>query len=137
MNDDPLSVFVYGTLKRGQSREISWPRKPLSIHPATVRGALYDLGPYPGLTEGDDRIAGELWQFAPDDMPSTLTALDEIEGYHGCNNDEYRRVMIECTIGEVSTTAWIYLYARQSVLASARRVTPNDRGVCQWQAAFS
>jgi gamma-glutamylcyclotransferase (GGCT)/AIG2-like uncharacterized protein YtfP len=136
------TVFVYGTLKRGQSREKCWPRKPTSIQAATVRGTLYDLGPYPGLIAGDDLVAGEIWHFAAKDMAATLAALDEIEGYHGQNyhgqdDDEYRRVIVECAIGEKHVAAWAYQYARPAVLASAQRITPNGQGVCQWRAVFS
>jgi gamma-glutamylcyclotransferase (GGCT)/AIG2-like uncharacterized protein YtfP len=58
---DQLSgVFVYGTLQRGGVRERCWPRKPIYVEVARVRGALYDLGPYPALVEGSDFVAGEL-----------------------------------------------------------------------------
>src|SRR5262249_38272795 len=116
--NDPSAVFVYGTLKRGQSREKSWPRTPLSIEPATVRGQLYDLGPYPGLIEGSDIVAGELWTFAPQDMPPTVAVLDEIEGLYGRENDEYRRVIIECLSSGHKFAAWTYHYARLTALNS-------------------
>lgn len=46
-------LFVYGTLKRGQCRETMWPRPPVSVRPAFIRGRLYDLGPYPAIWCGD------------------------------------------------------------------------------------
>lgn len=128
----PSAVFVYGTLKRGQSRENCWPRKPLSVEAAMVRGALYDLGPYPGLAAGSDQILGELWQFAAEDMPATLAALDEIEGYHNRDDDEYRRVIVECVVEKKRVTAWAYYYARTATLIDGRRMAPDHRGVCSW-----
>jgi gamma-glutamylcyclotransferase (GGCT)/AIG2-like uncharacterized protein YtfP len=130
---DPCAVFVYGTLKRGQSREKCWPRKPVSIEAATLRGALFDLGPYPGLAEGKDWVAGELWQFTTNDMSVTLAALDEIEGYRSREDDEYRRVIIECTVDRKSVAAWAYRYARSAALTTARRIRPNPQGICQWR----
>jgi gamma-glutamylcyclotransferase (GGCT)/AIG2-like uncharacterized protein YtfP len=75
--DRPVDcVFVYGTLKRGQVRERSWPRQPLAVEPAWTLGRLFDLGPYPGLLAGTDRVLGELWRFAAEDLPETLRVLD-------------------------------------------------------------
>jgi gamma-glutamylcyclotransferase (GGCT)/AIG2-like uncharacterized protein YtfP len=79
MASPPSAVFVYGTLKRGEVRARSWPRLPLKVDPATVRGTLFDLEAYPALVEGNQIVAGELWHFAPDDIPETLAVLDMIE----------------------------------------------------------
>ncbi len=77
------AVFVYGTLKRGECRESCWPRAPLRVETAATKGQLYDLGPYPALCPGEGSVAGEVWTFAPRDMPATRAALDEIEDHHG------------------------------------------------------
>ncbi|MEZ6089069.1 MAG: gamma-glutamylcyclotransferase family protein [Pirellulaceae bacterium] len=74
-------IFVYGTLKRGECRQACWPRPPLRVDNAFVRGLLYDLGPYPALVPGDDWVMGEVWTIAAADRTSTLAVLDEIEGY--------------------------------------------------------
>jgi len=128
----PSAIFVYGTLKRGGVREKCWPTKPLNIEPATVQGALYDLGPYPGLASGADLVAGELWHFAEDDMPATLAALDEVEGYSGAADDWYRRTIIECRTSSGIVLAWTYLYARTNELQDSQRIRPNANGSCQW-----
>jgi gamma-glutamylcyclotransferase (GGCT)/AIG2-like uncharacterized protein YtfP len=134
MLSGPTAIFVYGTLKRGGVREICWPRKPLAIEAATVHGALYDLGPYPALVEGHDVIAGELWHFAAEDLPSTLAVLDEVEGYSGNADDWYRRVIIECQATKGAVQAWTYLYARTSELRDSQRIKPDASGVCHWPA---
>lgn len=135
MIDDPACIFVYGTLKRGQVRERSWPRPPVAIEPATVRGTLYDLGPYPALTPGEDTVGGELWHIAPEDIAITLAALDHVEGYADRPDDLYRRIIVECqtTAGRVS--AWTYQLARTDLLRTARRILPDGRGVCAWPEA--
>jgi len=131
---EPTAVFVYGTLKRGQVREKCWPRKPVSVERATVRGVLYDLGPYPGLTTGDDVVSGEIWTFAPYDMPTTLAILDEIEGYRGSSDDEYSRVIVECVTSAGTASAWVYIYSRQDQLRPERRIELDDSGICCWPA---
>ena len=130
----PQAVFVYGTLKRGQSREKSWPRMPLSVTTAMVRGHLYDLGRYPGLIDGGDVVAGELWSFSTADMPPTLAVLDEIEGIFGQDDDEYRRVIVECLISNQELPAWTYFYARRAAVMSAQRIMPNNHGLCEWRS---
>jgi gamma-glutamylcyclotransferase (GGCT)/AIG2-like uncharacterized protein YtfP len=90
------AIFVYGTLKRGEVRERCWPRKPLDVVPAVTQGALYDLGRYPALVVGDDDVSGEVWRLANEDVAVTLEALDEIEGWNGQENDEYRRAAVPC-----------------------------------------
>lgn len=110
-------VFVYGTLKRGQCREDLWPRAPVSVAPAWTLGSLFDLGPYPALLGGNDRVLGELWSFEPSEMPAVLAVLDQIEGTNqpGQSN-EYDRVQVPVTCwtrGEL--TASTYCYAAQAI----------------------
>lgn len=110
-------VFVYGTLKRGQCREDCWPAAPVSIEPAWTRGSLWDLGPYPALLLGSDRVLGELWSFESGDISTVLRALDQIEGTNqpGLPN-EYDRVQTRVTSwrrGEV--VANTYRYADPSI----------------------
>ena len=125
-------VFVYGTLKRGEAREKCWPRRPLSVEPATVRGRLYDLGPYPALIEGAETVAGELWNFAAEDLSPTLAALDEIEGYRGREEDQYRRVVIQCRLPGGEVAAWTYLFSRLQDIARATKIPPDENGVRRW-----
>ena len=129
----PIPIFVYGTLKRGEVRERMWPHAPVEIRLATTRAALYDLGPYPALGEGDDVVAGELWFIEKEHMEQTLAALDEIEGYHQSDSDLYVRRQVDCedSTGE-SHRAYTYFYA--TALASNKRMSPNSDGLCVWPA---
>jgi len=97
-------VFVYGTLKRGQCREGSWPKAAALIRSAWTRGQLLDLGPYPALVVGDDRVRGELWSFAADDMATVVNRLDRIEvtNQPGLVN-EYDRVSVAVTLDNGQT----------------------------------
>ena len=126
------SIFVYGTLKRGQCREHFWPRRPVAVETAWTLGGLYDLGPYPALIAGSNRVLGELWRFAPNDLRETLRVLDGIEGFRNQPDDLYRRVVAECTTdaGQVVPT-FTYHYARP-LPARARPVLADERGFCFW-----
>jgi gamma-glutamylcyclotransferase (GGCT)/AIG2-like uncharacterized protein YtfP len=132
MQLEPSCVFVYGTLKRGEARERFWPRPPLAVETATVRGTLYDLGAFPALTVGDGLVEGELWHLAARDLAETLAALDRIEGHSGTINDLYRREIIRCTASVGAIAAWTYRYARLDRLKPSQRIGPDSRGLCRW-----
>jgi hypothetical protein len=51
-----ISIFVYGTLKRGYANHDRFCHNAIDIQPATVLGRLYDLGAYPALEVPDESI---------------------------------------------------------------------------------
>lgn len=74
---------------------------------ASVSGALYDLGEYPGIvrpSRNGDRVAGELYELPADATVEMLRALDRYEGR------EYvrRRVFVRLANGK-RRIAWAYL----------------------------
>ena len=111
---ETTSVFVYGTLKRGQCRARCWPREPRRVRAGWVRGCLYGRADYPAMTEGSDRVLGELWEFSTAEIAAVLTTLDQIEGANqpGCD-DLYRRLTTPVwdLSGEWLGAAWTYHYA--------------------------
>lgn len=127
-NDGITSFFVYGTLKQGQLREGCWPHVPLSIQTAFVRGALFDLGPYPAMTSGDDWVAGELWTFAARQIATTLRTLDGIEGYQpGRTRNLYIRMVLPIYMQPEPAVvaehrAYIYCMSRSQLPANAKAV---------------
>ena len=53
-------VFVYGTLRRGEQRDINLlTPAPRWLGSASVEGVLYDLGEYPGLVLGREPVPGQ------------------------------------------------------------------------------
>lgn len=129
------SVFVYGTLQRGECRADQWPCSPRHVEPARLRGQLYDLGPYPALIEGDDWVAGEHWQLKADDVPPTLSVLDAIEGYGQAGDDLYVRRAATCwnDLGQ-AIEVYTYFYADpDQLMRVAHRVPVNDQGLCVWR----
>ncbi len=127
LSNSPTSVFVYGTLKRGQCREHCWPRHPLRVQPAWTLGELFDLGPYPALLDGQDRVLGELWSFAMDDISAVLTALDRVEGTNqpGSNN-EYDRVDVVVNLEDGSeVVACTYQFADSAAARHHKLLVPQ------------
>ena len=89
-------VFVYGTLRSGQERDINRLQPtPLFIGNAQVKGTLYNLGSYPGLRlKGEQLVQGEVYQITPE----LERQLDEIEEVWPEPNGEYvrREVAVQC-----------------------------------------
>ncbi|SFC76787.1 Uncharacterized conserved protein YtfP, gamma-glutamylcyclotransferase (GGCT)/AIG2-like family [Polaromonas sp. OV174] len=72
-------VFVYGTLRRGESRDINRLLPvPQWLGSASVSGLLYDLGTYPGLLlGGPGRVVGEVYAISPA-LERQLDAIEEV-----------------------------------------------------------
>jgi gamma-glutamylcyclotransferase (GGCT)/AIG2-like uncharacterized protein YtfP len=134
MSDPHLPVFVYGTLQRGEERCHRWPFPPLRVDVALARGRLYDLGPYPALSDGEDWVRGELWHLQPEHLAETLRVLDQIECYGHEDVDLYVRRMIACrTMAGEELRAYAYFFAHSSELPEASRVRPDHLGHCHWR----
>ncbi len=82
-------VFVYGTLRRGDVRDITRLRPaPQFVGMASVAGVLYDLGPYPGVVLGGPaRVTGEVYAISAE----LECQLDVIEEVWPQQTGEYRK----------------------------------------------
>jgi gamma-glutamylcyclotransferase (GGCT)/AIG2-like uncharacterized protein YtfP len=118
------SVFVYGTLKRGQCRGAMWPVQPLSVSVVYTHGTLFDRQDYPAMISGTDCVAGERWDFHPEQIQRVLEVLDSIEGANQSGiPDLYRRVVVmtwelsdnaeHCSDTGASKIAYTYHYSRE------------------------
>ncbi len=108
-----LKVFVYGTLKPGESNYQRFcAGKVVEEKRAIAQGHLFALPfGYPAMTPGDGRVQGYLLTFAD---PEVLDALDRLEDYRPerpPEQNEYNRQLIEIfnLYGEPLETAWVYL----------------------------
>ncbi len=92
-------LFCYGTLMQGECRfPILKQLGFTTVSPATTRGQLFNLGPYPALvtaTNDDGIVHGEL--FSLTDPPIVLKRLDEVEGFdhHGSPVNLYSRRLLK------------------------------------------
>lgn len=127
------SIFVYGTLKRGQLRETHWPHPPLSIQPGFIRARLYDLGPYPAIVAGSEPVCGEIWRFPENRISSTLDVLDSIEGYvPGRKINLYERITLPvyATPNQQTGTpqvAFVYQMESRKLPSSAKVIFPSQQ----------
>lgn len=86
-------VFVYGTLRRGQERDITRLQPaPRWVGYARVPGVLYHLGAYPGVVLGAPGwVQGEVYEISPE----LERQLDEIEEVWPQQSGEYcKREMV-------------------------------------------
>lgn len=108
-------IFLYGTLRRGGSRDVLKYYKGASfVAMAQVRGVLYDLGEYPGirLKSSAGWVQGELF----DINAAGMAALDDWEGIdpQAPGDGPYRRVraLVDWEDG-TPDVCWIYEIAKQ------------------------
>jgi gamma-glutamylcyclotransferase (GGCT)/AIG2-like uncharacterized protein YtfP len=136
--------FVYGTLCRGQCRERCWPCPPLDITPAWTFGTLYDRHDYPAMRLGHDRVRGECWRFAPEQMNLVREVLDQVEGTDQPGTANlYDRVVVEvyslasidraqATTADQLGTALAYHYAVQPEQDGFQRIVPKKSLEVSW-----
>lgn len=111
---DPGYLFLYGTLMRGFDlrRRVAIDAWVELVGIGSTRGALFDLGPYPGAIKAEGRLAGELYRVI--DPFRLWPVVDEVEGYarDAPWRSEYVREVAIVTDAEARRTpAWVYFYA--------------------------
>ena len=112
-----------------------WPRSAVKVELATTLGRLYSLGPYPAMTEGIEKIEGELWFVLSDGLEVTLAALDDIECFGNDDIDLYVRRIVQCELesGEVQRS-YTYFFANPNELVDRSVILPDRDGRCRWSA---
>lgn len=111
-------VFVYGTLRRGGSNDITRLLPPARfVGAAEVRGTLFHLGAYPGLRlEGSTAVRGEVYAIAAELEP----ILDAIEGLLPEPNGEYAKREIEVRVAGRRLRCLVYEIAAEHVDGAPR-----------------
>lgn len=99
-------VFVYGTLRRGGSNDITRFRPaPRWLGEAEIAGSMYDFGRYPGVVlGGPGRVVGEVYVISA----ALERVLDEIEEVYPQQSDEYFRREVSVTLGSQWVTCLVY-----------------------------
>lgn len=101
-------VFVYGTLRRGGANDINrLAPAPRYLGMGEVRGVLYHLDWYPGLTLGGEEavtVVGEVYAIAPALEP-VLDAIEQIEPGSG---SEYFKREIEVQVDGAALRCLVY-----------------------------
>jgi gamma-glutamylcyclotransferase (GGCT)/AIG2-like uncharacterized protein YtfP len=101
-------LFAYGTLRDPRQRAaVLNGMASRALGRGTVAGTLYNLGSYPGLLPGGDRVPGVVIEL---DADAALARLDEFEGVpDGLYVRE--RTTVHLNAGGV-VEAWVYRYNR-------------------------
>jgi gamma-glutamylcyclotransferase (GGCT)/AIG2-like uncharacterized protein YtfP/cation transport regulator ChaC len=73
-------LFVYGTLRKGESNHGLLGNSPCVSMLAQVNGIMVDTGyGYPAMTQGTDKVCGEIYEIDAE----TLLLIDGLEGFNG------------------------------------------------------
>ena len=115
-------LFIYGTLLPGL-RLAHEMEGAVLMGAAKVRGHLYDIGYYPGLTKGDGLVEGEIYRVTPEH----LQRLDRVEEV--VLSDQlaslYWRERIEVVSGPFAHhLVWVYRYNR--TVKGLKRIPGGD-----------
>lgn len=115
-------LFVYGTMRAGQTARSLVANSITKTVPASTGGKIYafPMG-YPGFNEGDGtgKVVGEvLWL---SDLAATFGLLDAYEG------EDFARVIKQVTLetGE-ETWAWIYTLADPAAIKAGTPIEDGD-----------
>jgi len=115
-------LFVYGTLRRGCANPHAelLERSGQFLGSARVRGKLYRVEWYPGITLGggaDELVVGDLFRV---DDPSAMEELDRYEG-----SNEYQRVTTAAALENGDRVeCWVYEYI--GPVTEAARIASGD-----------
>jgi gamma-glutamylcyclotransferase (GGCT)/AIG2-like uncharacterized protein YtfP len=101
-------VFVYGTLRRGGRNDINRLQPaPRYVGMGEVKGNLYHLDWYPGLTLGGEKavtVVGEVYEVTP----QLEAVLDEIEGIVPGEDSEYFKRDLDIEVQGRSLRCFLY-----------------------------
>ncbi|RYE40989.1 MAG: gamma-glutamylcyclotransferase [Hyphomicrobiales bacterium] len=125
----PRYVFVYGTLRRGGSNDITrLEPAPQWVGRATLPGALYTLGPYPGMrlaghTETNALVHGEVYAISQilEDQLDRIEGL--VPGAEPSDGDEYVRREVWVTVEGMRLRCLMYEVHARYAIGHARMLT--------------
>jgi gamma-glutamylcyclotransferase (GGCT)/AIG2-like uncharacterized protein YtfP len=120
-------LFVYGTLRAGQTARSLMANSIQRCEAASARGLLYafPMG-YPGFIEGEGEVVGEVCWLT--DLAATFALLDAYEGA------DFTRVIRQVTLRDDTTVwAWIYLLTDAGASQLGELIADGD-WVRHWSA---
>jgi gamma-glutamylcyclotransferase (GGCT)/AIG2-like uncharacterized protein YtfP len=130
-----LKVFVYGTLKPGQSNHSAYcGDRTITVQTAKVRGQLFDLPMgYPGMVSGKDWVKGYLLSFTDEAVLADLDRLEDYSSDRPSHENEYQREWVEVFDGAERSQgfAWAYFMSLEKVEQSGGTLVADG----EWQSA--
>ena len=135
-NDQLIQVFVYGTLKPGESNYSFYCEgKIIAEIPAYTWGQLYHFSVgYPGMTQGNHKVRGWLLSFKDQQILASLDALEDYQEHRLPELNEYnrRQVPIYSLAGDSLGNAWCYVMSLAKV-REKKGILVTDS---QWNSKF-
>jgi gamma-glutamylcyclotransferase (GGCT)/AIG2-like uncharacterized protein YtfP len=114
-----LRVFVYGTLKPGQSNHLAYcGDRTIAVQTVKVRGQLFDLPMgYPGMVSGKDWVKGYLLSFTDEAVLADLDRLEDYSSDRSSHENEYQREWVEVfdENEQLQGSAWAYFMSLEKV----------------------
>ncbi|RFU45526.1 gamma-glutamylcyclotransferase [Paraburkholderia sp. DHOC27] len=112
-------VFVYGTLRAGEINDIGEAAvrhgigAPTLLGHTTVRGHLYDFGPYPGFVRDETGVPvhGDVYAIEAE----LIAVLDEIEEVYPGVEGLFIAEDVSLEVDGVATTCRFYPVSKQAV----------------------
>jgi gamma-glutamylcyclotransferase (GGCT)/AIG2-like uncharacterized protein YtfP len=116
-------IAFYGTLRRGQPGHLSLglADRLRFAGACKIRGVLIDLGSYPGLSEGDGIVVGELYAIGDG---SVLADLDRFEEYDPAHPEASLFLRKEVVLIEPAVPVFVY-YLNDDMAADRSRTIPS------------
>lgn len=120
-------IVFYGTLRAGYKAHarLRLATALVYVGRCALRGALYDLGRYPGFVPGAGTVAAELYRIRD---RAVLARLDAFEGYDAERPERSRYVRATVSVPRafsgrsVRVPAWVYVF---NGATAGRRVVPG------------
>lgn len=109
VDKEEVNVFVYGTLMKSNRKGMTYLKDARCLGEATLKGyELYDLGNFPGIVQGDDKVKGEAYTITVDKLPE----LDRYEG----EGSLYKRKLVEVYSegSKDKINCYVYVYNRST-----------------------
>lgn len=123
-------LFVYGTLRSGQTARTLIIPHIVRFEPATLRGKIYafPMG-YPGLVDGEGEVKGELMWLS--DLAAAFALLDAFEG-----PDFVRVLKLVKKADGTQEGAWVYFLADAAAVHLAEPI-PDGDWVRHWEESLA
>ncbi|QQE79655.1 gamma-glutamylcyclotransferase [Alicyclobacillus sp. SO9] len=102
-------VFVYGTLRSGESNHHVIQEDIVELEPGKVAGVLHDAGHFPYLVTGDSGCGYVTGDWLRIENDTALVKLDSLEGFKeaGYEFNHYDRVVLKDV--NSGRTGWVYI----------------------------
>lgn len=126
-----IQVFVYGTLKPGESHDFLWADRAIATQTAIAHAALYQLPlGYPAIVLGTGMTYGSLLTVRDAEI---LAILDDYEQHDpiaikpfGSGNDYERREITVFDLNQISIgKAWAYVMTDETIARLNGVLIPN------------